>query len=588
MRCAPRPRSADLDAAVTALQQLKMRRARRADVAQLANTLCNMQSTPSIYSPAAVLPQRRAPLPPADAEEIGSVIEGALGAETYVLAATAALQSLARRRTLGMQAVEQLLNRYAAPDSRVDLLAVINPLLALPQLPEQPLTNAALRACCRAGNASAAWDMFMHVQQLSIWPDAGTAAALVTVLADSGEWARSVEVYTRMLRSRIHVDGEACHALLRALQRAGEWRVAEAALLCALPVSPFNTLADTLHELGDNGDPAGDRAAHQLLNLSYRSVAPLVVTLSPEDSPTQQSPGAPKGAFSDTDGTSLDHPTTIGPDGEGETDAPKLKLRPEMPLSTRKSLRLLGSPAATACCNAVLQSYRDASPPQATRARTLLSAMAQADQCNRIFTCPGLDVDSISITIDAHIALGSPDNAWSLLCALGEMRMQPDQEKLEGLLATACRAQHGDDPTMRLWQGFKFQGALPEGVCCVEFLVAATHAATGASGHDALQRCAQRLGGEWACAISNMTPLTASNISLEAGTMLAVLAGGTAAAADVHRTLLEAGVAVSFSTIVLCCEHHAQRRRRCCEPSVTAAAVRQGGCGAAHCHQRRF
>ena len=46
--------------------------------------------------------------------------------------------------------------------------------------------------------------------------------------------------------NRHDVDGPTCTALIGALERAGEWRVAEAALLCMLPVAPFQALARDL------------------------------------------------------------------------------------------------------------------------------------------------------------------------------------------------------------------------------------------------------------------------------------------------------------------------------------------------------
>lgn len=78
------------------------------------------------------------------------------------------------------------------------------------------------------------------------------------------------------------MNGEACMAIMSALHHAGEWRVAEAALLCMLPTAPFNDLEDVLMWCGGQEEPEGEPLARALMNMSHRTVEPCVVASDSE------------------------------------------------------------------------------------------------------------------------------------------------------------------------------------------------------------------------------------------------------------------------------------------------------------------
>ena len=63
-----------------------------------------------------------------------------------------------------------------------------------------------------------------------------------------GYVAVCVQCHIAALKSCIYIDGATCMSMLLALKRAGEWRIAEAALFCALSIPPFQELAQELVE----------------------------------------------------------------------------------------------------------------------------------------------------------------------------------------------------------------------------------------------------------------------------------------------------------------------------------------------------
>ena len=56
-----------------------------------------------------------------------------------------------------------------------------------------------------------------------------------------------LQLYAAAIQSHVDISGATCMAVLCALQRAGDWQVAEAALLCALPTPPLLAHASALY-----------------------------------------------------------------------------------------------------------------------------------------------------------------------------------------------------------------------------------------------------------------------------------------------------------------------------------------------------
>ena len=57
-----------------------------------------------------------------------------------------------------------------------------------------------------------------------------------------------LQVYAAAIQSHVNVSGTTCMAMLRALHIVGEWKLAEAALLCALPTPPLLAHAVALYQ----------------------------------------------------------------------------------------------------------------------------------------------------------------------------------------------------------------------------------------------------------------------------------------------------------------------------------------------------
>ena len=73
-----------------------------------------------------------------------------------------------------------------------------------------------------------------------------------------------------------YLSAAACVSVLAALHREGRWREAEAALVCALPVSRFQTLAETLYWPPDESMASSTPILGSLQQTSLRYVEPLV------------------------------------------------------------------------------------------------------------------------------------------------------------------------------------------------------------------------------------------------------------------------------------------------------------------------
>ena len=89
-----------------------------------------------------------------------------------------------------------------------------------------------------------------------------------------------MQIYAAAIQRHVEVIGTTCMAVLRALQRAGDWQVAEAALLCALPTPPLLTHAAALYRVPD---PLAESSTLRLLRaLCQRHMDPPVATFSSE------------------------------------------------------------------------------------------------------------------------------------------------------------------------------------------------------------------------------------------------------------------------------------------------------------------
>lgn len=90
--------------------------------------------------------------------------------------------------------ITKLIARYAKTGNCARALAVYNSLHVLRLQPDVTVSNSALWACERAGNAGAAWTVYSAMLRWGIVPDSISYKALLTCLANTGHWRQCLKV----------------------------------------------------------------------------------------------------------------------------------------------------------------------------------------------------------------------------------------------------------------------------------------------------------------------------------------------------------------------------------------------------------
>ena len=99
-----------------------------------------------------------------------------------------------------------------------------------------------------------------------------------------------LQLYAAAIQSHVDVSGATCMAVLCALQRTGDWELAEAALLCALPTPPLLAHAATLYRAAA---PLPEHSTlRHLRHLSQRRVCVRIATTDSASAAVSESEGA--------------------------------------------------------------------------------------------------------------------------------------------------------------------------------------------------------------------------------------------------------------------------------------------------------
>lgn len=105
-----------------------------------------------------------------------------------------ALRAVAHDIQPDLVTITKLMARYAKTGFSDRALAVYKSLHALNLEPDVTVSNSALWACVRSGNAAFAWHVYNAMLQRGIAPDSISYKALLTCTANADQWRQCVKV----------------------------------------------------------------------------------------------------------------------------------------------------------------------------------------------------------------------------------------------------------------------------------------------------------------------------------------------------------------------------------------------------------
>ncbi|KAK9831962.1 hypothetical protein WJX81_003568 [Elliptochloris bilobata] len=291
---------------------------------------------------------------------------------------------------------------------------------------------------------------------------------MVSKLSKEGSFRKGLEVFDDMQARGVEADVVTCCSLISALERGGQWQLAEDLFLQMCQASEHDTPLLRTLRLQDAGAPAvagqghgGGSPAHAQGSAPFLG-AP-AAPWTPEGGPSEAVAAAAEeeGAAALLRELSLASGTS-GSDEAADSGA-GLPQQPVRQVPRLKYMNVSRIAPNRVCCNALLAAYARAKPPQWEKALTLLTAMTEA----------GGEIAPDCVTFNTALKAcgnaGRLDQALRVYAALISRGVRPSVTTFALLLAAAAAA---DSPqTVRLVWSWLEESGLEINTACMNAYV---------------------------------------------------------------------------------------------------------------------